>query len=146
MSKHELPAKLLKKITALCEDGDRLGKARDDAAAVDKYHDAWDLIPEPKENWEASTWVLASMGEVYYRNQRYEKALHSFQSAVMCPNGLGNPYIHLRLGQIQFELGDRGAAADELTRAYMGAGEEIFRAEDQKFYQFLQTVMLPPSK
>jgi hypothetical protein len=32
-----------------------------------------------------------------------------------------------------------GAAADELMRAYMGAGPEIFAEQDPKHLRFLQT-------
>jgi hypothetical protein len=56
-----------------------------------------------------------------------------------CPGGLGNPFLHLRFGQILFESGDHDLAADELIRAYMGAGDEIFENEDPKYLNFLKT-------
>lgn len=64
--------------------------------------------------------------------------------AVRCPDGLGNLFIHLRLGECAFELGQISRAEDELTRAYMGAGREIFADEDPKYFKHLQTVLLPP--
>jgi hypothetical protein len=57
-----------------------------------------------------------------------------------CPEAIGNPFIHLRLGQTQFELGNKDRAADELMRAYMGAGAEIFAEEAPKYLEFLGTV------
>ena len=59
---------------------------------------------------------------------------------MQCPEAIGNPFIHLRLGQAQFELGDKEAAADELMRAYMGAGAEIFAEEAPKYLEYLATV------
>lgn len=56
-----------------------------------------------------------------------------------CPGAIGNPFVHLRLGQAQFELGDMTRAADELARAYMGAGDEIFEEQDPKYLAFLKT-------
>jgi hypothetical protein len=56
-----------------------------------------------------------------------------------CPGAIGNPFLHLRLGQVQFELGDLTRAADELTRAYMGAGEDIFQEQAPKYFEFLKT-------
>ena len=54
-----------------------------------------------------------------------------------CPGGLGNPLVHLRLGQAFYEIGDRDRAADELMRAYMGAGAEIFETRECKYLDFL---------
>jgi hypothetical protein len=40
-----------------------------------------------------------------------------------------------------FELGDLPHANDNLTRAYMGAGEEIFAQEDKKYFEHLKTII-----
>ncbi|SHM03275.1 hypothetical protein SAMN02746009_03838 [Hymenobacter psychrotolerans DSM 18569] len=55
-----------------------------------------------------------------------------------CPDAIGNPLIHLRLGQVQYEMGNFAKAKDELMRAYMGQGEEIFEGEDEKYFTFLK--------
>ena len=56
-----------------------------------------------------------------------------------CPGGLGNPFLHLRLGQVLLDQGHDDLAADELMRAYMGAGAEIFESEDGRYLRFLGT-------
>ncbi|MFJ8473288.1 hypothetical protein [Kitasatospora sp. NPDC094011] len=56
-----------------------------------------------------------------------------------CPDGLGNPYVHLRLGQTTFELGDHDRAADELIRAHLGGGPELFREDDPTYRGFLRS-------
>ena len=66
---------------------------------------------------------------------------NTVQDAVMCPKGLGNPFIHLRLGQCQFERGNLERAADELMRAYMWSGADIFAKEDPGYLLFLGTVV-----
>ena len=45
----------------------------------------------------------------------------------------------MRLGQCHFELGELDRAADELMRAYMGAGSDIFKDQDPKYIEFLNT-------
>jgi hypothetical protein len=37
------------------------------------------------------------------------------------------------------DAGEPDAAADELIRAYMGAGQEIFASEDRRYLDFLKT-------
>jgi tetratricopeptide (TPR) repeat protein len=146
MSQDQLPKSTHDAITRLCREGDQLAENGDDQAALEKYKEAWDLVPEDKENWEASTWILAAVGELYFRRGEREKALNSFLRAVQSPGGLGNPYIHLRIGELQYEEGNLQGAGDNLARAYMGAGEEIFDREDPKYLSYIRSILLPPAK
>jgi hypothetical protein len=59
------------------------------------------------------------------------------------PDAIGNPFLHLRLGQCLYELGDLDRAADELTRAYLGGGADLFDGADQ-YLAFLKTRLEPP--
>jgi tetratricopeptide (TPR) repeat protein len=143
-SRKKLPAKAHAEILRLSKAGDRLMKRNDFEGALQKYRQAWDLVPEDKATWEASTWILSSAGEAHFCLGNFEKAVNCFGRAVQCPKGLGNPYIHLRLGQGIFELGDKKEAIQELARAYMGAGDAIFKNEDPKYLAFVRTKLRPP--
>lgn len=127
------------RIEDLCQAGDAAADAEDYQGAIGKYREAWNLIPEPQHDWEASTWVLTAIADAYILNGDHDYALEALQHAINCPNGLGNPYVHLRLGEAHFELGNLPEAADELTRAYMGGGPEIFQNEDPRYFEFLKT-------
>jgi hypothetical protein len=73
------------------------------------------------------------MGETFFFMKDYRQARSTLEEALRCPKGLGNPFIHLRLGQAALELGDEALARDQLGRAYLGAAEEIFAGEDPKY-------------
>ncbi|MDJ0365319.1 tetratricopeptide repeat protein [Hymenobacter sp. H14-R3] len=126
----------------------QLGKAGDEFMEQGNYPDAiaqfraaFGLLPEPYQDWEASLWLLTSLGEAYYFASEYTQAYAALAKAMHVPGAIGNPLIHLRLGEIQFELGNTQRATDELLRAYMGGGKEIFANEDKKYADFLkQTV------
>jgi tetratricopeptide (TPR) repeat protein len=135
----ELSEDVHERIKEYSATGDRLADERKFEEALAEYNRAWSLVPEPKNEWEAATWLLAASADANFNLGRYEKAKGSLQYAMTCPGGLGNPFLHLRLGQAQFELGDFDAAADELMRAYMGDGEEVFSEEDPKYLTFLGT-------
>lgn len=47
--------------------------------------------------------------------------------------------MHLRPGQVLLDDGQDDRAADELMRVYMGAGPEIFAAEDARYLTFRKT-------
>jgi len=135
---------LTSKIDALCEEGNQLAKNKAYHDARKKYSDAYRLVPDPKTEWEATTWILASIGDVLFLEGNYEMAQRAFNDAVRCPSGLGNVFIHLRLGEISFELDDKKKAADELARAYMGGGRDAFKHEDPKYFSLVEKVLKPP--
>jgi tetratricopeptide (TPR) repeat protein len=135
---------LHQRIEALSEEGNNLLESGSFSMALEKFQEAWQLLPEPKQHWEAATWIQAAIGDVHWYTRRYKEASLAFRVAVQCPDGLGNPFIHLRLGQSAFELGDIKQAKDELTRAYMGGGKDIFR-DDPKYFELLRDTLIPPA-
>jgi tetratricopeptide (TPR) repeat protein len=141
----ELPKAVHAKITALSEQADKLASQEKYKEAVARYGEAFALLPDPKTKWAACTWLLAGIGDANFLGGHYEQAKSALSEAMHCPGGIGNPFIHLRLGQAQLELGNRERAADELARAYMGAGKEIFADEKPKYFEFLKTVLKPPA-
>jgi tetratricopeptide (TPR) repeat protein len=136
---NELPAALYEQIQALCAEGDDLADAQRFDDAIARYRAAWDLLPAPKQTWGAATWILAAIGDAAFQADRPTDAFEALGSAMLCPGAIGNPFLHLRLGQVLLDLGDETAAADELTRAHMGGGPEIFAAEDPRYLAFLAT-------
>ncbi len=141
----ELSEKAHDAITTLCNQGDSLAKSGNTISALEKYGQAWEALPEPREQWEAATWILAAIGDVQFSLGQFDHAMASFGHALRCAGAMGNPFIHLRLGQSAYELGNMKRADDELTRAYMGAGIDIFKAEDPKYLTRLKGVLKPPA-
>lgn len=145
----QLPDDILAEITELCRRGDALaGPGRLDEAKT-LYVDALRLLPGDPRDWAASTWIYVAIGDVHFQRRVFDRAYKCFHNAVLCPDGLGNPYVHLRLGQTAFELGRDDRAADELMRAFMGGGPGIFDEDDPKYLAFLRTradlAPMPPS-
>lgn len=128
-----------KEIEVLCKDGDELAATGRTEEAKQKYIAALKLLPGEPVQWEAATWIYVAIGDIHFQSQNFEKAFKCFYNAVQCPKGLGNPYIHLRLGQLYFEQKNFVKASDELTRAYMGGGIDIFMEDDPKYLEFLET-------
>ncbi len=135
----ELNDALYAEIQGLCRLGDEQAEAGNYPAALKEYWRAFDLVPEPKTSWEATTWILVAIGDANFLGKDYQAGIDNLSSAMHCPGAIGNPFIHLRLGQCQFEAGNTTRAADELMRAYALEGEDIFEEDDPKYLQFLKT-------
>jgi tetratricopeptide (TPR) repeat protein len=135
----ELSDAIHAQVQALSAEGDAHADRGEHDAALAKYATALRLLPEPWQQWEAATWLLAAVGDTHFAAKRFDAARNALSDAMHCPGAIGNPFIHFRLGQSAFELGELDQAADELMRAYMGAGEEIFGSDDPKYLAFLKT-------
>ncbi|WP_239000365.1 tetratricopeptide repeat protein [Hyunsoonleella ulvae] len=135
----ELDDKTYSKIEKLSKKGDKYVEIGNYKKALEKYWEAYNLIPEPKTEWETTTWLLVAIGDANFLSSDFKDGADNFRSAMNCPGGIGNPFLHLRLGQCQYENGNLQKAADELTKAYAMAGEEIFEDEDSKYFEFLKT-------
>lgn len=133
-------------IITLCKAGDELAELGRHREAIEEYERAWSLLPEPWSQWEASTQILAAIGEAHFATGRYADGREVFSDAVHCPGAIGNAFLHLRLGQCQLELGNREKAADELARAYMGGGIDIFKDEDPKYLELVKSVLKEPAE
>jgi tetratricopeptide (TPR) repeat protein len=126
-------------LSDLCAAGDLAADQGRYGEALASYGEAWHLIPEPKQDWNASTWVLAAIGDACFLTGDFAESRKALEFAMHCPEAIGNPFLHLRLGQALLEQGEEDRAADELIRVYMGAGKEIFDADDPKYLAFLST-------
>ncbi|PZU79343.1 MAG: hypothetical protein DI530_08875 [Sphingomonas sp.] len=139
MTLPELPPHLHERIEALAAEGDALAAEARYEEAIGVYDRALALVPEPKHDWEASTWLLAAIGDAAFLGGRFDTARKALDHAMTCPGAVGNPFLHLRRGEVALEQGDEDVAVDELMRAYMAEGREIFAQEDAKYLAFLST-------
>jgi tetratricopeptide (TPR) repeat protein len=140
-----------KKLNA--EIDDLLGKARVELGkdSTEGRQAAFHLLIAGIENAESAGFQDRSMemfmllGDVFTQSEDWEQALNAYSDAISANDGegIGNENLHLRLGKARFELGHEDRAADELCRAYMGGGKEIFDGEDPRYFEFLKTKIQP---
>jgi tetratricopeptide (TPR) repeat protein len=135
---NELDPAVYEEIKAHSARGDQLFAADHYEEAIAEYNKAWQLVPEPKNEWNASTWILAAIADAAFLADHKSSAREALQYAMTCPGAIGNPFLHLRYGQVLLDAEEPDAAA-ELMRAYMIEGPEIFALEDPRYLAFLKT-------
>ncbi len=138
---NELDDDIYSKVIILTQKADKYLKYEQFQPAIKFYKEALTLLPEPITNWETSTWILATIGDIYFYMGDFERAQQSLIDVMHCPNAIGNSFFHLRLGQVLFELGNMEQAKDELTRAYLIEGEKIFEKDHHKYLNFVKMVL-----
>ncbi len=137
----ELSDAILDRIDSICEEADLLFEDEKSDEAIAKYNEALTLLPEPIEEYEPSAWLISSIGDVHFFDEKYDLALAQFEHAIGCVDSEENPYLLLRIGQCHFELGEMDDAEDAFQEAYAIEGEEIFEEEEPKYLEFLKSRM-----
>jgi tetratricopeptide (TPR) repeat protein len=141
----ELDDALYARVKLLAAQGDQKLETGHYEAAIETFEEALTLLPPPPHKWEAATWLFVAVGDAAFQAQNYERAREALREAILCPGAIGNPFVHLRRGQVFFELNDLSAAGEELTGAYMLEGSAIFEQEDPKYFAYLKTILRPPA-
>lgn len=136
----ELPDDIYEQIEALSEEGNDLSDDEDPAGAEAVWRQAIDLLPEPRVDWEAYTWLSASIGEACYQQGNYEDAKDSLFDALNGPGGPDNPFVHYMLGKSLLKLDEQERGVDELMRAYMLDGVDIFDSDEAEGAEILQVL------
>lgn len=124
-------------IEELAEEGNSLAEKSDFSGAIKKFEQALAIVPDPKTEQEASLWLYASIGDMYFLKDDFESSAENLYNALNCPDGQVNGFVHLRLGEDLFELEAKEKSLDHLLRAYMLEGNEIFSGENKKYFDFL---------
>ena len=132
-------------VKQLCAQADEFAQQARFYEAVQIYEQAFELLPPIRERWEAATWIYMAIADAYFLAGDFESALPSLRAIMFCPGALDNAFVHLRRGQVFFELGEEYQAQQELAGAYMLAGKDIFATEDQKYAAFILPKLHPPA-
>ena len=88
--------------------------------------------------------LFCMLGDLYFSTKKFETAHSAYTDAIHIEGAIGNPKVHYRLGKTNYHLENLDRAADELARAYMGAGKDIFANDGGIYFEFLKTRLKPP--
>ena len=136
----ELPKELFEQISRYSEAGNALLETGSASEAYIQFETAVDLLPEPRESWEAYAWLFASMGECHFIEGNYQEAYDCFLAAYNSTMPDANPYVLLRLGECCTEIQNNNST-EFLFRAFLLDGEEIFKTENDKYFKSIQQMI-----
>jgi len=121
-----------------CEKGNHEMDEERYNAAADWFQKAYAVLPEPKEDWEATGYITASLGDAYFSAGKFKEAKEQLEIAhEFYGDENSNPFVLLRLGETYFELGDQDKALGYLLSAYKMEGQQLFE-DDNKYLKFLK--------
>lgn len=95
--------------------------------------DIYESLPDGEMMNREVRYVIVIIAELYFMAEKYKTAKYYYSFVMRFENTIGNPFLHLRLGQIQYYLGKTDRMIEELSRALIMGGESVFEGEDKKF-------------
>ena len=134
----KLDPEVTRSIRAICEHADMLVKMKEYSFAISKYFEALSLIPDPKREYKAATWIYTSIGETYWKLRDYHNAGAQFFNALTSVGGDQSARLNLRVGECLYECGDDTHYPEYLCKAYMLDGEHAFEEEDPKYFEAIR--------
>lgn len=136
----ELSDKLYTTIVEYCKFADGFCDKGKFKKAIKLYKKAWDLLPEPKEKWEAAVWIYSSVGDAYFFMKDYHSALYFFKQLYDFFEVV-NEFVLIRYGECLWELGLKDESKKYIFEAYMLGGRELFIYENSKYLSCIKDMI-----
>ena len=95
----ELSDELYAQITKHTDIGEHYFEEGKYRKSLEEYKKAFELIPEPKTNWEASVWTLAAIGDAHFMLREFVSALKIFEQLMNEYHEEENPFTRVRYVQ-----------------------------------------------
>ena len=105
-------------------------------AAGELYLKAWEMLPEPKNSWDASAQYADITAEFFLEAGDVDRALEFSRIALESDITDFDPAKHRTAGKAEFEAGNREKAMELFRVAYERGGKRAFANEDPKYFKF----------
>ncbi len=128
-------------IRTLCAEAYEAYDQGDYKKALRLFYQGWVLLPKPQTEYVEAGWLLTGIGDSYFRQRQFIPGCEALRSANHCPQVRDNPFIHLRLGQCLYQIGERSSARHHLLKAYEAGGKELFSKEDPVYLKQIKELV-----
>jgi len=139
MATKDLEPDIKEQVVPLCEKGLEQQENERYEASNRSFQKVLGLIPEPKNEWKAYTWLLLHIADNHYELKEYEAALDVILEVLAQKDDYSeNAYVKMRLGQCLYETGAKKEGLAALVEAYEIDGEELFEDEYVKYLKLVR--------
>lgn len=122
----EMSREDFERMVGALKDADAQAQEGNFEEALALYMGAWELIPAPRERFEGTRAVAASIGQLHAVLGDLTEGLAWLAIAEGCPGASDDGPLQLLHGQILFFMGREDDAREHLERAHSAGGDELF--------------------
>ena len=130
----DLESELKAQVVELCNKAVEAQEEERFHASNRDLQKVYDLLPEPKNEWKAYSWLISIMADNHFEQDEYIAAFKKLEEVfTLDAESTENAYLCLRRGQCALELEHDELAKQFLTRAFELEGKELFEDEHSKY-------------
>ncbi len=130
----DLESELKAQVVELCNKAVEAQEEERFHASNRDLQKVYDLLPEPKNEWKAYSWLISIMADNHFEQDEYIAAFKKLEEVfTLDDESTENAYLCLRRGQCALELEYDELAKQFLTRAFELEGKELFEDEHSKY-------------
>lgn len=133
----QINAELKNRIIGIITEGNECDDNKEFKAAIDNYDKAYDILPEPKFEWEMlSAWLAGSYFNAYFALGNFAEAKHwaGIELKYRSSDIDVGPFIDI--GMASYELGQLDEAYENFNAAYIYGKERSFKEYPKKYLNF----------
>ena len=128
--------KLEDEIISIVESGNLDRIKKDFSSALNKYNQAWKLIPEPKLDWEMARWICSCMYRVYFEMTDFSNAKNWAEIALQTSGSDIDTSVAIDMGMVCYELGQYDESYKYFGEAYNLGQARAFKERPKKYLDF----------
>lgn len=128
--------KLEESIISTVEKGNELHDEKSYEAALNEYTKAWNLLPEPKLEWEISSWIAACINSAYFDMNVFPKAKKWAEIALQTRRSDIDTAPLIDLGMVCYELKQYDESYKYFDDAYNYGKDRAFKERPKKYLDF----------
>lgn len=133
----QVNADLENRIIGIITEGNECDDNKEFKAAIDKYDEAYNILPEPKFEWEMlSAWLAGSYFNAYFSLGNFAEAKHWAVNELKYKGSDIDVGPLMDIGMASYELGQFDEAYENFNAAYMYGKERPFKEYPKKYLNF----------
>ena len=106
----------------------------------------YESLTDDQKRTREGRYVIVHIAEVCFSERWIEDAFDNFNFVMQFKDTVGNPFLHLRLGQLNYLVQNKDKMHDELSRALIMDGEAIFKDEDPILIEMVKSLLEEPEE
>ncbi|UXZ94580.1 hypothetical protein K3169_19705 [Pseudomonas phytophila] len=128
-------SELSQKIVDLVESGNRLEIQNNLAKALEKYNEAWGLLPAPATKWDLANWISACISGLFFDVGNYTEA-KPWAAIAMETKPPRETSSFINFAKICYELGEKELAIEYFDKAFKLGKKRAFQGFDKKYLNY----------
>lgn len=128
--------KLEEAIVSIVEKGNELHDGKSYEEALDEYNKAWELLPEPKLEWEIACWIASCIYSVYFDMAAFPKSKEWAEVALQTRGSDIDTAPLINLGMVCYELAQYDESYKYFDDAYSYGKAHAFKERPKKYLDF----------